>query len=325
MRIASQPRQKVVEHPVGPEQAALLPEAERQNRDRKNRGAEADPEAAVEARRPEPGDREAEDQQARKQSLLRDVLEVVADRRGRLAPDEVLVGRGEENRGRAGEGGDGRGSPLRLRVLVGDLEVGAGNQPADHEEEDQPGRPRRQQAAVERWPAASPPDDDGSHYPAPEQVGERQTEGEAERELPAGDQPGGEQPPRVSQPHPAYPERQAERDPARGDHLQVPVLLEPEGGEGIGGARHRRSRRAKSELSRQQIGAEEGERVSEQEEEVVANDRVVRPRADQPGGRVADQGVPVGERVLDWPKLVRLEEVERLVGEGMSPQAACQA
>src|SRR5204863_9453279 len=96
------------------------------------------------------------------------------------------------------------------------------------------------------------------------------------------------------------------------------VLLEPEGCEGEGGARDHRARRAQPELAREQVRAEEGERVGEEEEQVVADERRVRPATDQTGRRIADESVAEGERVPDRPEPVRVEEVERLMEQGVA-------
>jgi hypothetical protein len=95
----------------------------------------------------------------------------------------------------------------------------------------------------------------------------------------------------------------------------VAVLLEPERRVGEGRAGDECARRADPELAGEHVRTEEGKRVREQEDEVVAEDRVVGPFADQPRGCVSDQGVAEGERVGLGPELVRLEEVERLVCE----------
>ena len=69
------------------------------------------------------------------------------------------------------------------------------------------------------------------------------------------------------------------------------------------------------DLSRQQIRAEEGQGVGEDEEDVVADDRLFRTVADHPCGGVADQRIAEGERVWDRPEAVRVEEFERLIEE----------
>ena len=61
--------------------------------------------------------------------------------------------------------------------------------------------------------------------------------------------------------------------PAARDHLQVAVLLEPEGREGERRPGDERRRGPEAELAREQVGAEERQRVGEQEQQVVARPR----------------------------------------------------
>ena len=93
----------------------------------------------------------------------------------------------------------------------------------------------------------------------------------------------------------------------------MPVLLEPERRERERGPGDRRSAAPQPQLPRQQVGAEERQRVGEQEHEVVAEHRRVRTRAEQPRRGVADQRVGERQRVVEGPELVRVEEMERLV------------
>jgi hypothetical protein len=93
---------------------------------------------------------------------------------------------------------------------------------------------------------------------------------------------------------------------------QAATLLEPERRECVRRSGDERGAAAQAELTGEQVGAEEGERVGEEEQQVVADQGGVRPVADQPGRGVADEPVGEGERVLEGPELVRVEEVERL-------------
>ena len=178
-----------------------------------------------------------------------------------------------------------------------------------------PGGARDQQPPLDRRPPAPPPDHHPDRDQQRDQVREGQPDREADRHLPRGDGPRAEQRPGPPQPDPAHCQRQRQRDPSARDHLHVAVLLHAEGRVGEGGSRDRRPGGAEAHLARQQIGPEEAERVDEEEEQVVADDRGLGPVADQAGRRVADQRVAERERVGLGPELVRLEEVERLGGQ----------
>jgi hypothetical protein len=95
----------------------------------------------------------------------------------------------------------------------------------------------------------------------------------------------------------------------------VAVLLEAEGGEGVGRAGDGGTSGTESQLARQQVRAGEREGVGEQEHQVVADDGRVGALPDQSGGRVADERVGERERVAERPELVGVEEVQRLVDE----------
>ena len=74
-----------------------------------------------------------------------------------------------------------------------------------------------------------------------------------------------------------------------------------------------------AELAGEQVGAEEGERVREEEERVVDDERGVRVALCREAGRcVADQRVREGQAVGERPEDVRLEEMERLVQHGVA-------
>ena len=70
--------------------------------------------------------------------------------------------------------------------------------------------------------------------------------------------------------------------------------------------------RVRAELAREQVRADEAQRVGEQEEEVVARDGGVDAFADQTGRRVPDERVGEREAVGQRPEHVRLKEGERL-------------
>ena len=96
------------------------------------------------------------------------------------------------------------------------------------------------------------------------------------------------------------------------------VLLEAEGRERECRSCDRGSPGPQTELASQQIGAREGERVGELEEHVVAEHGPERARAEEPGGGIADQRIGERQGVVKRPELVRLEEVERLMSEGVA-------
>src|SRR5439155_23625565 len=86
-----------------------------------------------------------------------------------------------------------------------------------------------------------------------------------------------------------------------------------------GGAGGETAEAGSAELARQQIRAEEGERVREDDEQVVDDERRVRAlRRDHAGGRVPEERVAEGEAVLVRPVRVRLEEIERVVEQGVA-------
>jgi hypothetical protein len=97
--------------------------------------------------------------------------------------------------------------------------------------------------------------------------------------------------------------------------VEVAVLLEAPRCVGEGGAGHGSARAAGAELAREQPCAEEAERVGEQEEQVVAEDRGRHPGADRPRRGVAGEGVRERQAVAQRPEGVGLEVVERLVKE----------
>jgi hypothetical protein len=94
--------------------------------------------------------------------------------------------------------------------------------------------------------------------------------------------------------------------------VQLPVHGQAEGRVGERGTRHGTPGAIGAELPGEQIGAGEGERVRQQEEEVVAGQRGGLARTDQPGRRVAEQRVREGQAVGERPERVRVEEGERL-------------
>ncbi len=206
---------------------------------------------------------------------------------------------------------------VRLGVVVQHAHVRAREQARDEREAEHPGdagdddRPRRAGAP------APPPHDRCGERPGGEQVQEHEPEREAERELPRGDEPAGEDRPRRAAPVAAQQQEQRERDPAAGDHVHVALLLQPPGRVREREAGDRRAGAADPELAREQPRAGEAQRVGEEKQRVVARDRGVRARADQAGRGVADERVGEREAVVQRPERVRLEEPRRLVGERM--------
>ena len=207
---------------------------------------------------------------------------------------------------------------MRPRVRVGHPHVRPAEQEPGGDEDRRARDGRDRQPAVEARTSPAQPDDRGDQPDRGQQVGEREAEREADRQLPGGDRPSRDHPRRPAEAVAAQAEGEGQRDPAAGDDLHVAVLLQPEGRERERRPGDRRSPPPEPELARQQIGAGERQRVGEQEEQVVAEHRGLRTRSKEPRRGVADQGVGEGERVAQGPELVRLKEVERLVGEGVA-------
>ena len=168
------------------------------------------------------------------------------------------------------------------------------------------GRPRRSHAIA------------ADQHGSGDSVCERKTERPADRQLPGRDDPGPEDPPVAAQADAAHGEGGGQRDAAARDHLQVAVLLQPVGRVGEGRAGDHGADGPEPEFAGEQVRAEEGERVGEDEERVVADHRRVRALADQSRRRIPDQGVPEGERVVGRPEAIGVEEVERLVEQGVT-------
>ncbi len=94
------------------------------------------------------------------------------------------------------------------------------------------------------------------------------------------------------------------------------VLRELPRGVGERGSSRGGAQCADPELARQQVSTEERQRVREEEEGVVADDRRMRTGLrEDPDGRVPDERVREGERVVVRPERVRLPQVERRVHE----------
>src|SRR5439155_11657294 len=96
-------------------------------------------------------------------------------------------------------------------------------------------------------------------------------------------------------------------------NVKVPILLEAPRRVGESRSTDDGARATDAELARQQVRAEEGKGVGEQEQQVVPDDGGARSVADHPRGRIADQRVREGEAVSQRPEGVRLEVVEWLV------------
>jgi hypothetical protein len=100
--------------------------------------------------------------------------------------------------------------------------------------------------------------------------------------------------------------------------VQVAVHGQAERRVGERGPRHGAPGATGAELAGEQVGAGEGERVRQQEEEVVADERGGLAHPDEAGGRVAEQRVREGEAVRRPPERVRVEQGERLGEQGVA-------
>ena len=210
------------------------------------------------------------------------------------------------------------GAPLRRREVVRDVEVWVRDQVGEGDEDDGAGCAGDEHLARELRPAAQQPrhqtDEDSPAGP----VGEREAHHPADRHLPCGDDPRPEEPPGPSQSDAPDRERDRKGDAAGRDDLQVAVLLQPVGGVGERGPGDHGADRAEAELAGEHVCAEEGERVGEEEEQVVPDHGGVRPAADDSRRGVADQRIAEGKRVLDRPEAVGVEEVQRLMEQRVS-------
>src|ERR687890_662226 len=99
----------------------------------------------------------------------------------------------------------------------------------------------------------------------------------------------------------------------------MPVLRTPEGRIGEGDASGGSAEPGQAQLVPKQVGTDKGQRVGEEEEEVVDDEGGVRALfGKQTSRRVADERVREGERVGERPERVRLEGVQRLVEERLT-------
>jgi hypothetical protein len=310
---------QLVQEPVRRESAReVLVVAEPERERGAHEGPDGEPEAyggrIRRAEEAEPG--QHEDGDAREERLLDGRRERVARSRRRPRPDEALVGRREEPaRGRRVEPDELR-RPLRFRMLVDHAEVRPRLQERDENEHAESGDARRQHPAAEGGPAAAQPVSDRDDADGQQQVRELDAQREPEEHLPRRDQPAGEDERRAPPPVAAHEQEERERDPAARDDREMPRLGQPERG-----VRERRSRddggeAGSAELACEEIRPEERERVREQEEQVVDDDRGVEAlRREDARRRVPQEHVREREAVLLGPEGVRLEEVERLLDE----------
>ena len=91
--------------------------------------------------------------------------------------------------------------------------------------------------------------------------------------------------------------------------MQVPRLGDAVGGVGEGDARGGRGVPAQAELAREQVGADEAQRPGPQEQEVVADERGDRARAEERRRAVAEQRVGEGEAERVGVEGVGVEQV----------------
>ena len=95
--------------------------------------------------------------------------------------------------------------------------------------------------------------------------------------------------------------------------MQVPGLGHAVGRVGEGEAGGGASEAAEPELAREQVGAEEAQRPRPQEQQVVADERGDRARAEERRGAVAEQRVREGEAQRVRVEGVGVEQVQRAV------------
>ena len=203
--------EQLVDDPVGPQPPTPGGESECEHRDRHHPDPEADPNPARVGGGREAGERQCEDHQTWEERLLGDVRESVPERRGGAAPDEVLLGGDEEDIRRARERLDLGRRAARAGMGVCDPDVWAAEREAADDEDHRPGHGRDREPAIEPWPVPPQPDDRRHGAERRQQVGERQSEREPDRELPGGDHPAGDHPPRAAEPVAANSERRPSR------------------------------------------------------------------------------------------------------------------
>lgn len=240
--------------------------------------------------------------------------------------DEVAAQRRREHPG-PGE------VPAGLRVQLDHAEVDASHQQAHRAEEGTAAEIRGQQPPADPRPAAVPPPGPAAppgHRQAggDQEVREREADAEAETDLPGRDRPAGQGPARTvragpvaAAQRPAVPARQhgqAQRDPAGGQHVEVPAVRQPPRREGPPDAGDDGSHPARTQLPYQGIRPDKGERVRDDVQDVVSKDRRLRTRAEPPGRCVAEQGVAVGEAVRRREEGVGVPQVRR-IGEQRVP------
>ena len=284
-RIPSHAGSTLVGDPVGPQPAVLDLEAEREDRDARPPRARARPAARAESTpATSPATASASVTSPGNSVFSGIVLEALAQLRGRPAPDRVLVRGDEEDLRRAGEVLDRLGRADDVGV-VGLRRAGrAGSaRPPSRRRAAAPASVATTSGRGERRAAAAQPDDRRDQPQAGEQVGERQPEREAERDLPRRDREAGDDPPRAPQPVAAQAERQRERDARRWRSMcRWPSCSRRSGANANAAPATAAPTGPEPELAAEQVGAREGERVGEEEEQVVA--RRPRPRAPSRSG-----------------------------------------
>ena len=80
---------------------------------------------------------------------------------------------------------------------------------------------------------------------------------------------------------------------------------------GEGGSGNSGTQRACPKLSGEEVRADEGQDVGEEEEQVVADSGRLEPVPDDPDGRIAGEGVAERESRAKRPEDIRVEEMQR--------------
>jgi hypothetical protein len=169
------------------------------------------------------------------------------------------------------------------------------------------------------------------HADAEEQVDERDAEPGADRELPEGGEPSGEDPAGAlafgleaaaeGVAVAAGEHGEGEDDAAAGEHLEVPGLAEfpwgvREGRGGDGGAGD-----AGAELAQEGVGAEEREGERADVEDVVDDERAGGAGDEEGRGGVAHEGVGEEVGVVEGPEAVGVPDAGGVLAEGVADPA----
>ncbi len=150
-------------------------------------------------------------------------------------------------------------------------------------------------SAAPRLGTGTPPPSQGDQRQHGKQIGELQPEREAEADLPGGDEPAGEHKPTRGAPVAAQQQEQRQGNAAAGDHVQVAGLGHAIGGVGERGPGDGRADPSGAQLAREQPGADEAQRPSRKEEQVVADERRDGTRSEEGRRPVAEQRVREGK------------------------------